>query len=498
MGIKGLNRWLKNNKQIRTFNDISKIRIDTLFVDGQQLYYGIKHDIVKEENQDDIQVFIELTNSVLDTFQPEEYVYVGMDGPNPAAKFQKQRHSRYNEAIDMLKQSGENFVYLDENQCQSEMKEEIIDDVLKKFLSEKVQQQDFKTKHILYSGRKSPGEAEHKYFDYFRKQKESRTLTKNQNHFILSNDNDFIFLTLQFIDENFYVIKFNLDDQKNMTYNIIDISSVREYFLSQIQNKYYQRTNSFKKRVIDDIIALSFILGNDFIPDFNDIEPYCHSFNQLIKSYSYLNKDKRNDYQFLIENECFKVSTLQNVVLLFFKNIEYNQNRNSNRSHNTQKRKEKCHNKIDPNQKNKAQSLLRMFNFCYLYYSEGTPSWTYYYPYKETLTLKDAVELMTQEGKEFFASLDDNEITDPFLKALVTHPAYHTASLPWNIYKIKIPSHSPIADKYWPLIDDPQNVPIFDLKNIKIYYKIALETLSQEEKELNKLDIPFYEYNKHV
>lgn len=141
---------------------------------------------------------------------------------------------------------------------------------------------------------------------------------------------------------------------------------------------------------------------------------------------------------------------------------------------------------------------MRIFNFCYLYYSEGTPSWTYYYPYKDTLNLKDAVKLMTQEGKEFFASLDDKEITDPFLKALVTHPAHHTASLPWNIYKIKIPSESNIAEKYWPLIDDPENVPIFDLKKIKIYYKIALETLSQEEKDLNKLDIPFHEYIKHV
>lgn len=48
--------------------------------------------------------------------------------------------------------------------------------------------------------------------------------------------------------------------------------------------------------------------------------------------------------------------------------------------------------------------------------------------------MKDAVNLMTQEGKEFCDNLDDKETTDPFLKTLVTHSAYALGSIPWNVY----------------------------------------------------------------
>lgn len=445
-----------------------------------------------KENQDDNQIFIEQINLVLNKFHPEEFAYLGMDGPNPAAKFQHQRFKRVREDIERLKKSNEPFEYPDENSYPNLDLEKVkIDDILKEFISNKIQQPDFQTKHVLYSGRYSPGEAEHKYMDYFRKQKELSTWKKNQNHFIFSRDCDLVFLALQFIDENFYIVQFDFNGNEISTFNIIDISSVREFFMGKIANQYIPRTNDFIKRVIDDIIVHSFILGNDFIPEFPDIEPFCTSFNQIIISYSICNKYKKNNYEFLIENNVINVSMLQQVVSRFFRYIE-----NSDHSHTSPRKKKAVNVTTDPEQKNKAQSILRIFNFCFLYYTQGITSWTYYYPYKESINLKDAVNLMTQEEKEFFDNLDDKEITDPFLKLLGTHSPYKPGSIPWNVYKIKVHSESPIAEKYWPLIDDPKNIPIFDLKDIKIHYKEALKTISQEEKDLNQLDIPFYDFIK--
>ena len=76
--------------------------------------------------------------------------------------------------------------------------------------------------------------------------------------------------------------------------------------------------------------------------------------------------------------------------------------------------------------------------------------------------------MMTQEGKEFFEHLPPDEVTEPFLKALVIHPPGSKTNIPWGIYKIKIPP-SPIAEKYWP--SSYKTLPMFNLEEIKIYYK---------------------------
>lgn len=62
--------------------------------------------------------------------------------------------------------------------------------------------------------------------------------------------------------------------------------------MSMIENFNVPRTSDFIKRVIDDIMALSFILGNDFIPQFPDIESYRKTFTTIISVYSKVNIKK--------------------------------------------------------------------------------------------------------------------------------------------------------------------------------------------------------------
>lgn len=71
---------------------------------------------------------------------------------------------------------------------------------------------------------------------------------------------------------------------------------------------------------------------------------------------------------------------------------------------------------------------------------------------------------------------------------MVAYLAYKPGSILCNVYKIKVPSE--------PLIDDLINIPIFELKEIKIHYKEVLETISQKEKDLNQLNIPFDDFIK--
>lgn len=475
MGIKGLMRWLRFN--IKPAFIHRNIRIDTLFIDSKQLYFK---SLEKADESHVIPIFLDQIKWVITHFTPTETLFLAMDGPNPAAKFQTQRQRKFQ--MDYIA----DFSYPEKpfDMLSKEQYAEIANKSLEEFLKDFINQPNIKTKRFLFSSGFAPGESEHKYFSFFREEKGSPNWKHNKNHFIYSNDNDLIFLSLQFTDENFYIVKFWEKDGK-MINDVIDISEVRRYFLNLIYNPFGKgRRDSLQvvnnEKVINDIIALSFLLGNDFIPPFPEIESIdTQSFQKLLNSYVALNSDQNSNYKYLIENDSFSVQTLKEIVKIFFNENE-NQNQNESNSNNEQQREQ-------------AQMILKIFNFTWIYYSHGVPSWTFYYPYLESPSLKLAVSLMTQEEK---ASFEYDEIVDPYLKALVIHPATSLSNIPWNIYRIKIPP-SPIADKYWPLIKPDDKVPMFNLNEIMEYYKKELATLSPEELYLNRRDPPYIIYTKN-
>lgn len=389
----------------------------------------------------------------------KNYIFVSFDGPNPAAKFQTQHYRGYNPDFRYPK---EPFDMLSKEQIAVE-----VDRSLKNFL-EKLY---IKTERVYFSGGFSAGEAEHKYLESFREFKNSPNWISNQNHFIYSGDNDLVLLSLLFVDENIYIIRSSGD--------VISISIARDYLIKRVHESLDKTKKVIDdKRVIHDIVAISFLLGNDFIPKFPDINTNDNVFDLLIDAYIEMNQNDDPNYHYLIENDSFNVLSLRKLVSLFFhKDLTVPDQNDPNFSEN----------------KKVAQNVLRILNFTWLYYSRGTPSWTYYYPHQYSPFLLSAVGLMDQEGKEFLENLQNDEVTEPFLKALVIHPPNSTSNIPWGIYKIKIPP-SPIAKKYWPL--RKTNLPIFNLDEIKAFYKEELTKLSPEELELNRREPLYIVYEK--
>ncbi|KAK8885955.1 5'-3' exoribonuclease 1 [Tritrichomonas musculus] len=465
MGVGYIFKWLKS--RIASAIIRKHIPIDTLFIDAKQLYYPcIKKGV---DEIDAIKPFIQKLQNTIKRFKTKELIFISMDGPNPAAKFQTQRLRKYRKEHKIgFVPPNEPFEMLSIKQAA-----DLLDKALKDSLSKIINLPKIQTKHIFYSSGFAPGEAEHKFFQYFREAKNSPDWKPNQNHFIFSGDNDLIFLALQFVDENFYIIKpFNE--------GTISISVIRDYFLKLIHDSLGDTKKEIDdKKVIQDIISLSFILGNDFIPDFPDIKPSPDVFDLFINAYISINKNGNPQYRYLIENDVFNVSTLRELISIFFnKQVIIPDNLN------------------DPSLsevKIIAQDTLRILNFNCLYYSNGPPSWTYYYPHQKSLNIFNAVSLMVQEEKDFFDNIQYDEVTDPFLKALVNHPPDSMVNIPWNIYKIKIPP-SPIAEKYWP--SSYKTLPMFNLEEIKIYYKKELASLPPKELEFNRRDPLYIPYNK--
>lgn len=460
MGAGYINQWLE--KKVKEAFVTMRIPIDTLFIDAKQLYYSCIRKGKPEVSA--IKPFISKLRSTIFKYLPNNFLFISIDGPNPAAKFQTQRYRKYK------REHKQSFCYPTEpfNMLATIQPADELDKALKEAL-EKLK---IRSNCIFYSSGFSPGEAEHKYFNFFRESKKSPEWIPNQNHFIFSGDNDLIILALQFMDENFYVIKPNG--------SIISISIVRDYLLKQIHDSLKETNKQIDDtRVIHDIIALSFLLGNDFIPQFPDLNKPRDTLDSIINAYITMNQKNGPDYIYLIENDSINVTSLQKLLESYFNKPITNP---------------------DPDELPKfkliAQDILRILNFTWLYYSNGTPSWTYYYPHTEVPYLFSLVPLMVQEGKEFFEHLPPDEITEPFLKALVIHPPDSQINIPWGIYKLKIPP-SPIAEKFWPIHKERAKLPMFDLIEIKTFYKNEIAQLSPDELLLNRTDPPYFVYIKN-
>ena len=105
---------------------------------------------------------------------------------------------------------------------------------LTKSIENKEKLSNIKTKRFIYSGKFVPGEGEHKFFNYFRESKNSESWKQGQRHLILSNDNDLIFLALQYIDDDFTILKFN-DDNNDNPFSIVNVNVIREYLIEQVR-----------------------------------------------------------------------------------------------------------------------------------------------------------------------------------------------------------------------------------------------------------------------
>lgn len=576
MGIPGFFKWLINTFPECLLKDKKSFsRCNTLFIDLCQISFRSSEFVEKKYKtsspEEQMNFFLSdlvtrVNNTIL-TINPTDTIFAFFDGSNPAIKFQRQRERWFKrEHIDNYVIDPTEYKLSDNNTDRDEFQIKKLDEFFEQITHNC---KYLRAKRILFSTFYAPGEAEHKYLDVFRDFKRQQFWRPNQLHTIFTTDNDLIFLALQFLDEHFLIIRdFN---------NIIDISILRDLLLYQIfqDQNLYQGENritvahdlvshipvDFQQQVINDIIALSFIVGNDYLPPVPDFSTL-FSFSKLIDSYKRVNEkyfskiiskiqDTTTEASFspLIVNDSICVETLQKIIHECFNrplqnpNLDSSNNQSNEQTNNNSQMTSntdeiddvktplinKLHINTDTNYKNedetkiqdittnnndnsnslqesnpqspeidnldeKSQQMLRTFNFTWLYYSKGCPSWSFYYPFKKSPPLRKAIFLMKQEGPEVFKTPGYNEMTEPMFKIFVLHPVECKECLSWCFYKMKIPPSD--ISHFWPLgAKNVNDIPMFDLNVMKEYYKEGKKQARKEElMKYNRIDPMYKKY----
>lgn len=375
MGIHKLFSYLETRELVVLYDKPRNKTNHALFIDGTNIF-----GFYSQFSQNGKNSFCCVKDLII-RFIPAGFVYIAMDGKSPEQKILNQRRK---------KKQAQNLVVDDQLIAEEEYYGQSFIEFGVEINCE-----------IHYDGRDREGEAEQKIIRRIREQISKGELQKNQKHYVISNDNDVIVLLLQFVDYDFSVIKINFDEKTNQpTYYVVDIQKVRDYFIARVHH--ICGMNDFLiERTTNDIIFLSFFLGNDYVECFKEIDECEDAFDIMIDSYCQMNSSRSCPYRYLTDGPSFINANLKcfiSILITKLKNWQEKQKKNRNSKPQSKiqsyhKTKTAAKKNVKPNfnpfQRAEAGDMIKALRWTLLYYLYEIPSWKYQYPILNNITLND-------------------------------------------------------------------------------------------------------------
>lgn len=244
---------------------------------------------------------------LFEIIKPKGVFYMAIDGVAPRAKMNQQRARRFRtayEAEENLKKAVLQGLEIpkedpfDSNAITpgTEFMAKLTDN-LKYFIHKKISTDSrWANTVIILSGHEVPGEGEHKIMNYIRTMKSQPNYNSNSRHCIYGLDADLIMLGLVSHDPHFCLLReevtfgprsgnksTDLHDQK---FFLLHILLLREYISLEFQDMDDDVSFEFDfERVLDDLILIMYVIGNDFLPSLPDLYINKGAFPLLLETF---------------------------------------------------------------------------------------------------------------------------------------------------------------------------------------------------------------------
>jgi 5'-3' exonuclease len=444
---------LENHPSTHFWKD--DMEVDNLFIDFNSMIYGvipevdIKLDIAEFENVLIGKIIARLQHVICNVVKPKKMVYIAADGTPPRAKMVQQRSRRYK----TLKET--NFIKDIERKYKMTVpmskwnKSSISPGTtfmikLSKIIIKSIQANNLNTNKkitIIFSDDSIPGEGEHKLLPNLRRLKNS-----GDTSVIYSPDADLIVLSIMSGIEKIFILREPRDSDiekiqyANKEFLYLDIDVCKIKFNESIG---IDIDANSKERILVDYSFLTFLCGNDFVTSIPFLKVKEGGIDTLIDIYKTIFEEIS---QFLIDrdmsiNYIFLIELLKNLASIEEEQMKKLQRKRNRVRQGLKPEKEdsrepweieiarfsheeyysplhphyeifnKVFNKIDyynpawneqynnhffPGCKTDDVCLayLKSLNFCINYYHKGTPSWSWYYPYRNSPSVKDLSEYL--------------------------------------------------------------------------------------------------------
>lgn len=492
----------------------------------------------REKNKYEQKMFKEVLNYIIYLIKyinVKKTVYIAIDGVAPKAKMNQQRLRRFKSIqekelkkniIQKYSQKEDN-IYWDTNAITPGT---VFMDKLATYIKKNLKQISYYNNlKVIFSDSNSPGEGEHKIFNYI---KNNKNLDTNSYDVVYGLDADLMMLAMN--HHNVLLLRESLEfDGNNVKYdkdgNVIclylDIDKMKLSLIEEFKENgikdIYKNEN-----LIRDYIFMCFMLGNDFIPHSDSLSIKEGGIKKLIDTYIVIfNKTGQN----LILNEKEKISINIPIFKIFLakicKNEDYTLSKLTEKMLKMRARIKKTGNQMDielqklnylPFYNREIEKKVNMgfdgwkeryYLYCFniknveekkkicnnyyegliwnaRYYFEECCSWTWYYQYNHAPSLQDLSEMLDININNLLPY--NSEKLKPFEQLLSVLPPKSSHLLPNKIAKLMNNPKSPIIS-YYP-ID-------FELDSFnKMFYwqcipKLPLVNYKHIKKEINKIEL---------
>ncbi len=253
-------------------------------------YNKNKKDIIEKKMIENIISYI---NLLLKYSNPQNMLFIAIDGPAPKSKMTQQRLRRFKtfyEKKELKKIEENNNIKKDDIETWDTNAitpgTEFMDK-LGKTLQNIKNYIDNKNLKIYLSDSNVPGEGEHKIFNFI---KENDIKGSNV---IYGLDADLIMLCLASKRPDMYLLRETVEFNNKIHVNgfkflFLNIDRLKSHLLEEVCDRVgqYNLSDTQKNEIIDDYIFLSFLLGNDFLTHSPSVDLHNGGFDLLMDLYS--------------------------------------------------------------------------------------------------------------------------------------------------------------------------------------------------------------------
>ena len=497
-------------------DDPSRPVFNNLFIDTNPVIYrAISTSKITDSlpTPEFLAEFFRYLDMIVQVVEPTDLIFIGADGPAPAAKARQQRANRYAHSRGYMPGQFDRCSVTPGTEFMQALDEEIV-----KFITrQRAKDLTWSRATVLYSSAFVPGEGEHKFMNYIREKRATGEWDRNQVHCFYANDADLMFLILQTHEpyacnvREIDAVAFQRDRMAfegkmssmnwgREAFELVHFSLLRQY----LQHDFGVDSSSLE-RVLDDFVAMSFLVGNDFIPDFPDIDIKKGAMSEIMGVYKALRKDDQSKY--LVSNgefnKPFLIEFLSGVCDFYrARNAEKKGitgeadelkkiYRERNEEYLKSKYPERCESDFDGLVREMSQEIIYAFNWVLKYYACGCPSWTWFYKFHYAPPLEFVIPYINQVDPVF----EVGEPVLPLVQLLAVSPPTSAHLLPKPLQYL-LEEGSPIADLYPTEFKTDKNervsdyqavilIPMPDFDRVKAEFDKHVDELTEEEEDRN-------------
>ncbi len=498
MGVIYLAKWVydKYRNSFTLIKDEFKENIDEFLIDLNAIIHpAVDRYIDKQKgtvfhkkkiSYEETRCFEEICSFMkerIDLVNPKNRIVLAIDGVSGLAKATQQRQRRFKSVystektyIDIFREEAiedgtlrkiDNKTVLDKN-CISVGTKFMnkLSSFIIKFIKLKLKN-EWKSLKIVFSSDKSIMEGEHKLLKYI---KQRMMINPKLKFCIDSPDADLIILLLGIKKKGLFLFKTNIYKEVDAKYLLINIETLREDFIKEMKWEVSISKKSNEISSIDDLILLSFFLGNDFLPVIPSIDIRKNGYGNMIKfgiltsrNVGYIVRRSTQD-----NKEIYELNF--NSLLYFVNNMMTNENMDEKYKANYYKSKGITN--IDDVCYKYIEGLL----FILKYYLSGIPDWEWFYPFNGAPFFQDLSNyLNTHRTILLDIKFSKHEILTPFQQLLSVLPPQSNKLLPKSLRYLVTDKDSPIVDLFPAELkkddDDEYIVPFISVNRIKEAYK---------------------------